>query len=92
MSQDITTTGRLAYSISEICALTGLGRDAVYTAIRDGCLAARKVGKRTLVLDSDLHEFLAGLPRAGGREQVMSEVATIKPPAPVPAKPKHCTP
>ena len=92
MSQNIPDTGPRAYSIAETCALTGLGRDSVYTAIRDGHLVARKFGRRTLITDDDLRQFLAGLPRAGGFDQVMSEVATIKPPAPVPAKPKHCTP
>jgi excisionase family DNA binding protein len=57
-------TARRAYSIAETCALTGLGRDTVYTAIRDGRLAARKLGRRTLITDDDLRQFLAGLPRA----------------------------
>ena len=35
MPQNITDTGRRAHSIAETCALTGLGRDTVYTAIRD---------------------------------------------------------
>src|SRR5438046_55767 len=69
MQQNITDTGRRAHSIAETCALTGLGRDAVYTAIRDGHLVARKLGRRTLITDDDLRQFLAGLPRAGGREQ-----------------------
>ena len=50
-------------------ALTGLGRDAVYAAIRDGHLVARKAGRRTLITDDDLRQFLAELPRAGGYEQ-----------------------
>jgi hypothetical protein len=41
----------------------------VYTAIRDGHLVARKLGRRTLITDDDLRQFLAGLPRAGGHEQ-----------------------
>jgi excisionase family DNA binding protein len=94
MRENLIDTGRRAHSVAETCALTGLGRDAVYAAIRDGYLVARKLGRRTLITDDDLRQFLAALPRAGGFDQVMSEcpVATIKPPAPVPAKPKHCTP
>jgi hypothetical protein len=38
----------------------------VYAAIRNGHLVARKLGRRTLVTDDDLRQFLAGLPRAGG--------------------------
>ena len=69
MSQNTTETGRRAHTIAETCALTGLGRDSIYSAIRDGHLVARKLGRRTLVTDDDLRRFLAGLPRAGGREE-----------------------
>jgi excisionase family DNA binding protein len=58
-------TGRAAHSIAETCALTGLGRDTIYCAIRAGKLVARKVGRRTLITDSDLRRFLESLPRAG---------------------------
>jgi excisionase family DNA binding protein len=67
---------RAAHSIAETCALTGLGRDAVYAAIRDGHLVARKLGRRTLVTDDDLRQFLAALPRAGGHEQASAVTAT----------------
>jgi excisionase family DNA binding protein len=60
---------RAAHSIAETCALTGLGRDSIYSAIRSGKLLARKLGRRTLITDDDLRQFLAGLPRAGGHEQ-----------------------
>ena len=65
--QDTTDTGRRAHTILETCALTGLGRDTIYTAIRDGDLVARKLGRRTLITDDDLRQFLGGLPRAGGQ-------------------------
>jgi excisionase family DNA binding protein len=55
-------TGRAAYSTAEVAALTGLCRDSVYGAIRAGKLVARKLGKRTLITDADLHRFLDGLP------------------------------
>jgi excisionase family DNA binding protein len=69
MLQNTTEIGRRAHTIAETCALTGLGRDSIYSAIRDGHLVARKFGRRTLITDDDLRQFLAGLPRAGGREQ-----------------------
>jgi excisionase family DNA binding protein len=75
MSQNIPDTGPRAYSIAETCALTGLGRDAVYTAIRDGYLVARKLGRRTIIIEDDLRQFLAGLPRAGGHEQTSAVTA-----------------
>ena len=55
-------TGRAAYSVNEVCALSGLGRDSVYLAIREGRLIARKYGKRTIITDPDLMAFLNGLP------------------------------
>jgi excisionase family DNA binding protein len=58
-------TGRVAHSIAETCALTGLCRDTVYGAIRAGRLVARKYGRRTLITEGDLRRFLDGLPRAG---------------------------
>ena len=69
MFQSTIVTGCRAHSIAETCAITGLGRDTVYSAIRDGRLVARKFGRRTLITDDDLRQFLAGLPRAGGHEQ-----------------------
>jgi len=57
---------RAAHTVLEACALLGLGRDALYSAIRDGSLVARKLGRRTLISDDDLKRFLDALPRAGG--------------------------
>lgn len=81
MSQNraFANLGRRAYSITETCGLTGLGRDTVYAAIRDGHLVARKLGRRTLITDDDLRVFLAGLPRAGGHERVAEKWAESLP-------------
>ena len=57
--------GRAALSIAEASVHTGLGRDAIYDAIRSGRLVARKLGRRMLITEKDLHRFLANLPRAG---------------------------
>jgi len=56
---------KAAYSISEVCARTGMGRDGVYKAIRVGRLVARKMGRRTIILDGELHSFLESLPKMG---------------------------
>jgi len=55
---------REGLSISEACAVAGIGRTKIYQAISDGNLKARKLGKRTLVLRQDLRDFLAALPDA----------------------------
>lgn len=53
---------RAAYSVAEVMALTGAGRDSIYKAIRAGHLPARKLGRRTLIFASDLQRFLEALP------------------------------
>jgi excisionase family DNA binding protein len=53
---------REGLSVVEACSVAGIGRTKVYEAIADGRLKARKVGKRTIILRSDLQQFLANLP------------------------------
>jgi excisionase family DNA binding protein len=60
--------GRAALSIAEASVHTGLGRDAIYDAIRSGRLVARKLGRRTLITERDLHRFLVSLPKAGASQ------------------------
>lgn len=52
---------QLSLTIEEARAATGLGRTKIYEAINSGALRARKLGKRTLILKSDLEAFLAAL-------------------------------
>jgi excisionase family DNA binding protein len=61
------TSDRAAFSVAEVISRTGLGRDKVYGLIRDGQLVARKVGRRTLVVSSDLEKFLTSLPVIGAK-------------------------
>jgi excisionase family DNA binding protein len=60
-----TTTDRAAYSIPEALTKLGIGRDKLYGLIREGRLPARKLGRRTLILASDLEVFLKALPTMG---------------------------
>ena len=55
---------REGLSISEACAMAGIGRSLLYQAILQGQLKARKCGKRTLILRDDLRDYLTALPRA----------------------------
>jgi len=55
--------------------ITDIGRRAHSIAIRDGHLVARKLGRRTLITDDDLRQFLAGLPRVGGHKQASAVTA-----------------
>jgi excisionase family DNA binding protein len=52
----------LAYSIAEACAVARAGRTALYEAIRDGALLARKRGRKTLILPDDLRRWVEGHP------------------------------
>jgi excisionase family DNA binding protein len=56
---------RAAYSVAEVLALTGLGRDKFYKLVHEGKIPARKAGRRTLVLATDLQHFLENLPTLG---------------------------
>jgi excisionase family DNA binding protein len=56
---------RSAYSVPEVLLRIGIGRDKLYTLIRSGELPARKVGRRTLIVASDLEAFLKALPTIG---------------------------
>ena len=57
-----TMQSPIALKISEVCAASRIGRTRVYEAIKRGELRARKNGKSTLVLQSDLVEWLNSLP------------------------------
>jgi hypothetical protein len=52
---------KLAYSILEAGAAANASRTAIYRAIRDGALTARKMGRRTVILDADLRCWLNSL-------------------------------
>ena len=50
---------RLAYSLDEAAAITGLSRDLLYDQIRAGKLAYLKVGRRRIITRQHLEAFLA---------------------------------
>jgi len=53
---------QLSYSISEVCKATSLGRTKIYQHLKRGELKSRKLGKRTIILKTDLDDFLNNLP------------------------------
>jgi excisionase family DNA binding protein len=51
--------GRLAYSVDEAAAITGLSRDLLYDQMRTGNLAYLKIGRRRIITRQQLEAFLA---------------------------------
>jgi len=49
---------RLAYSVDEAAAITGLSRDLLYDQMRAGKLAYLKVGRRRIISRQHLEAFL----------------------------------
>ena len=56
--QTSNRTEKLAYSISEACAATSLGRTTLYSHIAAGHLKVVRIGGRTLVLADSLRSLL----------------------------------
>lgn len=53
---------KMAYSIKEVVTLFGIGRSSIYREISEGRLRVIKLGKRSLVLRTDLDEWMKKLP------------------------------
>ena len=58
MKQPLPVENRLAVSLDQGSAMSGLSRRTLEYYIRVGRLRARKCGRRTLILVSDLRTFL----------------------------------
>jgi len=54
--------GKIAYRVSEAVAASGLSRSLLYEFMKKGALRSKKCGRRTLILQDDLVEFLTKLP------------------------------
>jgi excisionase family DNA binding protein len=55
-------TDQLAYTVADVCAVARIGKTAVYEAINCGELRAVKRGRRTLIISTDLQDWLSRLP------------------------------
>ena len=49
---------RLAFSVDEVAAITGLSRDLLYDQMRAGKLAYLKIGRRRIITRQHLEAFL----------------------------------
>lgn len=57
--------GLLGFSVQQAAKSAGVGRTTIYEELARGRLRAKKVGRRTLILASDLEAWLQCLPSAG---------------------------
>jgi excisionase family DNA binding protein len=53
----------LALSIEEAQRISGIGKTKLYSLLKSGAIPAKKLGKKTLILRSDLCNFLMTLER-----------------------------
>jgi excisionase family DNA binding protein len=53
---------KFVFSIAETSSIVGIGRTSLYEAIHSGALRAIKRGRRTLILRSDLLQWMESLP------------------------------
>jgi excisionase family DNA binding protein len=57
---------KMLHSVSDACALLGIGRTTLYELIKNGDLEATKVGRRTLLTTASLEAFIESRPKMGG--------------------------
>lgn len=62
MAAATPTDTALAYTIAQAAKVAGIGRSTLYSELSAGKLQARKLGRRTLILASDLSLWLSSLP------------------------------
>jgi hypothetical protein len=70
----IIVVNTYALRIQDLVAAGPLGRSAIYEAIKSGALPARKYGRSTIILTSDWHAFLSGLPERKAASNSPTEV------------------
>lgn len=60
---------QLSYSVNETADAIGIGLTKTYALINTGKLPAKKLGKRTIILKTNLDEFLSSLDAFTTKEQ-----------------------
>ena len=65
---DVPIQDRVAYSLAEVAALTGLSISGLYLLINRGQLQSVRVGGRRLVRREALEELLNSFPSKTGRQ------------------------
>lgn len=58
----------VAYSVTEVLELIGISRSKFYQLVNGRHIKVRKIGNRTIILATDLDDFLQRLPVLGESE------------------------
>jgi excisionase family DNA binding protein len=58
-----------ANTVAEVLRRVGISRTKFYQEISAGRLKARKIGRKTVVLETDLRAYLDALPAYDGRSE-----------------------
>ena len=53
---------QIAHSVMGAARRAGVGRSTIYEELASGRLSARKLGRRTVILEADLRQWLTSLP------------------------------
>lgn len=62
IEQEFEDTPRGAFSVRDFCHWAGIGRTTLYEEIKTGRLAAKKFGRRTIILRTEAQRWLNDLP------------------------------
>lgn len=73
------TSDAVSFGVAGAMAASGLGRNGLFAAIREGKLKAKKVGGRLIVMAEDLRAYIASQPdalddRAARKQRKTSQV------------------
>lgn len=83
------TSHKIAYSIREAVDASGIGRSTLYANIKCGTLRATKVGRRTLILQSDLQGWLSSFQANAPVAAIMVDDMAARRPLPSVTKYRH---
>jgi hypothetical protein len=56
---------KIAYSVDDVVKLVGIGRSLLFEELAAGRILAKKIGRRTVILETDLSAWLKSLPEKG---------------------------
>ncbi|MBB2486639.1 helix-turn-helix domain-containing protein [Mitsuaria sp. WAJ17] len=62
MQQESAQFASATLSVNDFCLWAGIGRTALYAELKSGRLAAKKLGRRTIIVRSEAERWLASLP------------------------------